>query len=151
MEAVGKLAGGIAHDFNNLLTAIMGYSELLLNRLGESDTMRVEMEEIRKAAERAAALTRQLLAFSRQQVLQPKVLNLNTVVLEIEKMLCRLIGEHIDLKTTLASGLGDVRVDPNQIEQILMNLAVNARDAMPEGGTLTISTNKIGRASCRER
>jgi CheY-like chemotaxis protein len=143
MEAVGKLAGGIAHDFNNLLTAIMGYSELLLNRLGESDTMRVEMEEIRKAAERAAALTRQLLAFSRQQVLQPKVLNLNTVVLEIEKMLCRLIGEHIDLKTTLASGLGDVRVDPNQIEQILMNLAVNARDAMPEGGTLTISTNNI--------
>jgi len=143
MEAVGKLAGGISHDFNNLLTAIMGYCELVYHRLSPSDPSRSEIAEINKAADRAASLTRQLLAFSRQQVLQPKVLNLNSVVVEMEKMLRRLITENIEFTTELAPDLGYVRVDPNQIEQILMNLIVNARDAMPQGGKLTISTANV--------
>ena len=143
MEAVGRLAGGVAHDFNNLLTVITGYSELLLSHLGEDDPRREEAEQIRKAGNRAAALTRQLLAFSRRQVLQPEVLDLNRVVQELETMLRRLIGENMDLATSLAAGLGKVKVDPGQIEQVVVNLVVNARDAMPGGGKLTIRTANV--------
>jgi PAS domain S-box-containing protein len=140
MEAVGRLAGGVAHDFNNLLTAIMGYGELILSRLRSSDPLHHEVEEICKAADRAHSLTRQLLAFSRKQVLEPKVVNLNTVVADLEKLLHRLIGEDIELRTELDHDSGLVRVDPGQMEQVLINLAVNARDAMPHGGQLTIRT-----------
>src|SRR5436190_12842168 len=140
MEAVGQLAGGIAHDFNNLLTAILGNTQLLLRDLPPGDGKRQDVEEIRKASERAASLTRQLLAYSRRQMLQPEVLDLNVVVAEMDRMLRRLIGEHIALVTVLAPDLGRVRADPNQIEQVLVNLAVNARDAMPDGGKLTIET-----------
>jgi two-component system cell cycle sensor histidine kinase/response regulator CckA len=140
MEAVGQLAGGIAHDFNNLLTASLGNSQLLLRDLPPGDAKRADVEEIRKASERAASLTRQLLAYSRRQMLQPEVLDLNYVVAEMDRMLRRLIGEHIALVTVLAPGLGRVRADPNQIEQVIVNLAVNARDAMPNGGNLTIET-----------
>jgi PAS domain S-box-containing protein len=140
MEAIGQLAGGIAHDFNNHLSVIIGFSEVLLDRPNVDDKMRGQCEEIKKAGERAASLTRQLLAFSRQQVLTPKVLDLNHVVLETEKMLTRLIGEHIQLSTNLDSSLGSVKADSGQIEQIIINLAVNARDAMPEGGKLVVET-----------
>jgi len=140
MEAVGQLAGGIAHDFNNLLTAILGNTQLLLRELPPGDSMRGDVEEIRKASERAASLTRQLLAYSRRQMLQPEVLDLNVVMAEMDKMLRRLIGEHIDLVAVFAPDLGRVRADPNQIEQVIVNLAVNARDAMPDGGKLTIET-----------
>ena len=140
MEAVGKLAGGIAHDFNNLLTVITGYSELLLSQLGEESPLGKEVEEIKRAGERAASLTHQLLAFSRRQVLQPKVVDLNEVVSNIEKMLRRLIGENVELRTFLGTGLWSVKADPGQIEQVLVNLVVNARDAMPVGGKLTIET-----------
>jgi len=143
MEAVGQLAGGIAHDFNNLLTAILGNAQLLLRDLPAGDAKRGDVEEIRKASERAASLTRQLLAYSRRQMLQPVVLDLNVVVAEMDKMLRRLIGEHIALATVLAPDLGRVRADPNQIEQVIVNLAVNARDAMTEGGKLTIETANI--------
>ncbi len=143
MEAVGRLAGGVAHDFNNLLTAIMGYSDLLMSGLAEGDPRRGDLEQIKHAADRAASLTRQLLAFSRRQVLQPRVLDLNAVVGSIEKMLQRLIGEDIDLVTVLDPALGRVKADPGQLEQILMNLAVNARDAMPQGGKLTIETTNV--------
>jgi two-component system cell cycle sensor histidine kinase/response regulator CckA len=141
MEAVGLLAGGIAHDFNNLLSVIIGYSEMLLDSTQNDIKMHSRCEEIKKAGDRAASLTRQLLAFSRQQVLEPKVLNLNTVVLETGKMLKRLIGEDIELLTTLDSTLGSVKVDPGQVEQIIMNLVVNARDAMPDGGKIVIETS----------
>ncbi|MBF8259935.1 MAG: PAS domain S-box-containing protein, partial [Actinobacteria bacterium] len=140
MEAVGRLAGGVAHDFNNLLTAISGYSDLLLHRLPDYSTLRRDVEEIRKAGDRAAALTRQLLAFSRRQVLQPKVLDLNTVVTNMGQMLRRLIGEDIELSTDLSPSLSRVKADPGQIEQVIVNLAVNARDAMPDGGRITIAT-----------
>ena len=140
MEAVGRLAGGVAHDFNNLLTAISGYSDLLLHRLPDYSTLRRDVEEIRKAGDRAAALTRQLLAFSRRQVLQPKVLDLNTVVAKMEPMLRRLIGEKIELSTVLSPSLSRVKADPGQIEQVIVNLAVNARDAMPDGGRITVET-----------
>jgi PAS domain S-box-containing protein len=143
MEAVGRLAGGVAHDFNNLLTAIGGYSDLLLADLATSDHRRGDVEEIKKAADRAAALTRQLLAFSRRQVLQPKVLDLNAVIAGAERLLRRLIGEHIRLDTRLAPGLGAVRADAGQVEQVVMNLAVNAREAMQEGGVLTVATENV--------
>ena len=140
MEAVGRLAGGIAHDFNNLLMVISGYSEFLLERLGADPTLRTPAQEIANAAARASSLTRQLLAFSRKQMLTPKILDLNGVVTENLKMLTRVIGEDIDLVMVPAVGLGAVRADASQIEQVIMNLAVNARDAMPSGGKLTIET-----------
>jgi PAS domain S-box-containing protein len=143
MEAIGQLAGGIAHDFNNLLTAITGYSELSMRRLRAEDPLLSNLHEIKKAGDRAASLTRQLLAFSRKQVLQPKVLDLNSVVSDLEKMLRRLIGEDIELCTVLEPKVGSIKVDPGQIEQIIMNLAVNARDAMPLGGKLIIETKNI--------
>ncbi len=143
MEAVGRLAGGVAHDFNNLLTAIRGYADLLLMQIDDGFPLRREVEEIQRAADRAADLTHQLLAFSRKQVLQPKVLDLNAVMSNMDKMLRRLIGEDVDLITVLRPGLGMVKVDPGQIEQVIMNLAVNARDAMPEGGKITIETANV--------
>ncbi|HEV8129443.1 MAG TPA: CHASE3 domain-containing protein [Candidatus Eisenbacteria bacterium] len=141
IESVGKLAGGIAHDFNNLLTAITGYTDLLYLRL-PGDIGKRELSEIRKASDRAASLTRQLLAFSRQQVLQPKVINVNEVVSGLSAMLTRLIGEDIELETALHE-VGPVKADPFQLEQVLMNLTVNARDAMPRGGKLTIETANV--------
>ncbi|MEO6119772.1 MAG: ATP-binding protein [Terriglobales bacterium] len=141
MEAIGRLAGGVAHDFNNLLTVIKGYSELMLDELKDADPMRAEVEEIKKAADRAATLTRQLLAFSRQQVLAPKVIDLNAVVSNMDKLLTRLLGEDIGLYTVLEASLGRVKADPGQIEQVVMNLVVNARDAMPRGGKLTVETS----------
>jgi PAS domain S-box-containing protein len=143
MEAVGRLAGGIAHDFNNLLMVISGYSEFLLDRLGPDPALRSPAQEIASAAVRATTLTRQLLAFSRKQMLAPKILDLNGVVTENFKMLTRMIGEDIDLMMVPAADLGSVRADAGQIEQVIMNLAVNARDAMPSGGKLTIETSNV--------
>jgi two-component system, cell cycle sensor histidine kinase and response regulator CckA len=143
MEAIGQLAGGIAHDFNNLLTVIQGYSQLSLMDLGEDSSLRENIEEIKQAAEKAANLTRQLLAFSRRQVLEMKVLDLNSIVKDLEKMLRRVIGEDIELFMLLSEDSGRVRVDRGQIEQVLLNLAVNARDAMPSGGKLIIETAKV--------
>ena len=143
LEAVGQLAGGVAHDFNNLLTVITGYCGLILRRLNPDDSMHSQVEEIKKAAERAASLTRQLLAFSRKQVLQPKVLDLNSLVTETSKMLRRLVGENIELVSALDPALGQVKADDGQIEQVIMNLVVNARDAMPKGGKLTVETANV--------
>ena len=143
LEAIGKLAGGIAHDFNNLLTVITSYSELVLSELAEEAAHRADIEEIRRAANRASALTRQLLAFSRRQVLQPRDLDLNGVVASVESMLGRIIGEGITLIFNPGENVGTVRADPGQLEQVLLNLAVNARDAMPEGGTLTLATSRL--------
>jgi PAS domain S-box-containing protein len=143
MESVGRLAGGIAHDFNNLLTAINGYGDLALRMLKGEDPLRRHLEEIKKAGERATALTRQLLAFSRKQVLQPKVLDLNAVVSDLHKMLARLIGEDVSLRLSLDPQLGQVQADPGQIEQVIVNLSVNSRDAMPKGGDLTIETANV--------
>ena len=143
MEAVGRLSGGIAHDFNNLLGVIIGYGQVLKRRLGAANPLYEHAEEIEKAGERAATLTRQLLAFSRQQILSPTVLNLNDLVTDMEKMLPRLIGEDISVIIRLAPALGMVKADRGQIEQIVMNLAVNSRDAMPEGGKLLIETENV--------
>jgi two-component system, cell cycle sensor histidine kinase and response regulator CckA len=143
MEAVGRLAGGVAHDFNNLMTIVMGRSELLMTGLQEADPLRRNADEIKRTAERAVALTQQLLAFSRKQVLMPKVLDLNVVVANMDRMLRRLIGEDIDLVTVLGPALERVRADPGQLEQVIMNLAINARDAMPSGGKLTIETANV--------
>ncbi len=143
MEAVGMLAGGVAHDFNNLLTIISGYSQLIMNTLQPGDPNHYSAEQILKAGERAATLTQQLLAFSRRQVLLPRVLDLNKLVTGLSTMLRRLIGEDVDLQLVLRPDLGMVSADPGQIEQVLMNLVVNARDAMPKGGTLTIETANV--------
>lgn len=143
LESVGQLAGGIAHDFNNLLTVIGGYSEIMLRRFSQDDPMRKNTEEIKKAAQRATSLTRQLLAFSRKQVLQPKVFDLNSLVTNVSKMLGRLIGEDIEFITLLRPEAGRVDADPGQIEQVLMNLVVNARDAMPQGGKIIIETANV--------
>jgi PAS domain S-box-containing protein len=143
MEAIGHLAGGVAHDFNNLLTVVTGYSELVLRRLGAESPVRQEIEQIKKAGERATTLTRQLLAFSRKQMLQPRVLDLNAVLSDVERLLRRLIGENIQLTMVLGPDLKRVKADPGQMEQIIMNLAVNARDAMPQGGMLTVGTANV--------
>ncbi len=143
MEAVGQLAGGIAHDFNNLLTAIIGSGELLLRELDPADPARLDLIEINRAAHRAAGLTRQLLAFSRKQVLQPRLLKVNDVVTELTALLRRVIGEHVELRLDLEPALGPVLADPGQLEQVITNLAVNGRDAMPDGGVLTIRTGNL--------
>ncbi|HXW00580.1 MAG TPA: PAS domain-containing protein, partial [Anaerolineae bacterium] len=144
MEAIGRLAGGLAHDFNNLLTVITGYNDLLLEEhVDNHDPDHTKLKQIKKATEQATLLTRQLLAFSRKQVLQPRVLNLNTIVTNMETMLRRLIGEDIELITILQEGLGQIKADPGQMEQVIMNLAINARDAMPTGGKMTIETAQV--------
>ena len=143
MESVGQLASGIAHDFNNLLTVINGMSELLLAQVNQDDPMRADVQEIHRAGERAATLTRQLLAFSRQQILESRVMSLNTVVAGMESLLRRLLGDDIDLAVVLTPSVGNVKVDPGQIEQVISNLAVNARGAMPQGGRLTIETQNV--------
>jgi len=143
MEAVGRLAGGIAHDFNNLLMVIQGYADLMTERLAEGDPLRRNAEQIQTASQRATSLTRQLLAFSRKQMLAPKVLSVQSVVAEMEKILRRLIGEDVQLETSSVPDLGLVKADRSQIEQVILNLAVNARDAMPEGGRLTIETANV--------
>jgi PAS domain S-box-containing protein len=143
MEAVGRLAGGVAHDFNNVLTVITGYASILMESLEPDSPQALDLRQISRSADRAAALTRQLLAFSRRQVLQPRVLNLNSLVLNAEKMLERLIGEDIEIHLSLEASLGSVSADPGQLEQVIMNLAVNARDAMPDGGDLTFETRNL--------
>jgi PAS domain S-box-containing protein len=143
MEAIGLLAGGIAHDFNNLLSVILCSTEFAMERVRENDRAREELLEVKKAGERAVALTRQILAFSRKQVMQPAVLNLNQIAAGVEKMLHRILGEDIDYLQVLAPNLGPVRADPGQIEQVMVNLVVNARDAMPDGGKLTIETRNV--------
>ena len=142
METIGRLAGGVAHDFNNLLMVIKGYCDLLIERGGNADGM-PQLERIGKAADQAASLTQQLLAFSRKQVMQPKVFNLNTLVWNAEKMLSRLISENVEMVTVTAKNLGTIKADPGQIEQVILNLVINARDAMPNGGTLTLETANI--------
>jgi len=143
MEIVGRLAGGVAHDFNNILTTILGYSQIMAMKLDEKNPMRSMIDDIHEAAERAAGLTKQLLAFSRKQVMEMKVISLNTVVENISRMLRRLIGEDIELELRLAGEEDNVKADPGQIEQVIMNLVINARDAMPEGGRLTIETGRV--------
>src|SRR6202034_4324892 len=143
MEAVGRLSGGVAHDFNNLLGVIIGYAEYLQESLEAGNALRSSVDEILKAGKRAASLTRQLLAFSRQQVLDPKVLDLNGVVSDMEKMLRRLIGEDVELSTVLSPDLGRLKADQGQLEQVLLTLVVNARDAMPQGGKLLIDTQNM--------
>jgi len=143
MEAIGQLSGGVAHDFNNLLTVIIGYSEAMEESLDKKNPLYKQCMQIKKAGQSAASLTRQLLAFSRQQVLEPKILEMNPIVLSMEKMLRRLIGEHIDLQTSLHPELCRIKADQGQMEQVIINLAVNARDAMPQGGRLTIQTANV--------
>ncbi|MFL5455136.1 MAG: sensor histidine kinase, partial [Myxococcales bacterium] len=154
MEAIGHLAAGMAHDFNNVMTTILASSTLLLEQMGESDPHRGEVLEIRLATERAASFTRQLLSFLRTQPLQPRPVDLNSVVVGVETMLRRLIGKKIELSTSLGDGVGLVEVAPGQMEQVIVNLAINARDAMPSGGKLQIETARVGRpseANCRVR
>ena len=141
MEAVGRLAGGVAHDFNNLLTVILGYSQILADELPAGNRLSESNAQIRSAADRAAGITRQLLAFSRKQVLSPRVINLNEILLNLDSLLRRLIGEDIEVLSAPAGDLGSVKADPGQIEQVIMNLALNSRDAMPTGGKLTIETS----------
>ncbi|MDQ6939949.1 MAG: ATP-binding protein [Verrucomicrobiota bacterium] len=143
MEAVGRLAGGVAHDFNNLLTAIIGYAELITERTTDDPLVRQHADLIQKAGQQAASLTRQLLAFSRKQLLQPRVIDLNRLVIDMEKLLRRVIGERFDLRTDPQAQIGRVMADPSQVEQVILNLGVNARDAMPTGGTLTIQTRNV--------
>ncbi len=143
LEAVGRLAGGVAHDFNNLLTVILGYSEIANRNLSASDPLRHNLEEITNASKRAASLTRQLLAFSRKQVMQPRVFDLNTVISDLEKMLRRMIGEDVEVHVSRQPNLGRIKADPVQLEQVIMNLVVNARDAMPRGGKLSIETSNV--------
>ncbi len=143
LESVGRLAGGVAHDFNNLLTVINGYAAVVLSELPPGSAAAQRVAEIGAAGERAAALTAQLLAFSRRQIVQPKVLNINHVIADVDKMLRRLIGEDIELVLKLSSHVGNIKVDDGQLQQVIMNLAVNARDAMPEGGTLIIETSNV--------
>jgi signal transduction histidine kinase len=143
MEAIGRLAGGVAHDFNNVLTAIFGYSDLLLDQFGRDDPRRADVEEIRRSAQRAATLTRQLLAFSRKQMMQPRIINLNDVLTDLKGLLSRLLGEHIRLELRLGPEPWTVRADPGQIEQVVINLCANARDAMPDGGTIEIATENV--------
>ncbi len=143
MEAVGRLAGGVAHDFNNMLTVISGYNRMILDELSPLDPLRGYAEEILKAADRAGALTNQLLAFSRRQIMKPRVISVNSVIEQTEKMLRRLIGEDVDLQFRLKKDIGNVRADPGHVEQAIMNLVVNARDAMPGGGKLTIETDAV--------
>jgi PAS domain S-box-containing protein len=143
MEAVGRLAGGVAHDFNNLLTVILGYSQILADGLPEGSRLADNTAQIKSAADRAAAITRQLLAFSRKTVLSPRVINLNEIVVNLDSLLRRLIGEDIEVRTLPASDLGSVKADPSQIEQVVMNLALNARDAMPRGGTVILETGNV--------
>ncbi len=143
MEAIGVLAGGVAHDFNNILSVILSFSEMLMQDLQENDPMRTDLSEIKEAGQRAAALTRQLLAFSRQQVIDPKVLDLNDIIKNMDKMLRRIIREDVELTTIPFAELGQCRSDTGQIEQVIMNLVVNARDAMPDGGKLTIETANV--------
>ncbi len=143
MDAVGRLAGGIAHDFNNLLTGILSYSDLILQELRPNDPIRADVEQIRDAGQRAAGLTRQLLAFSRRQFLQPRVVSLNTTVRELEPMLQRLLGRDVTLETELDPDLGNVLLDPALMEQALVNLALNAREAMPHGGRLRLTTANV--------
>ena len=142
MEAVGRLAGGVAHDFNNVLSVILSYGEMLLADMKPGEPMRDDIEEIHKAGKRAADLTRQLLMFSRQQVLAPRVLDLNEVLTSMDKMLQRILGADVDLVSLPTQPLGRVRADPSSIEQVIMNLVVNARDAMPTGGKLTMETGE---------
>jgi nitrogen-specific signal transduction histidine kinase len=143
MEAVGRLAGGVAHDFNNMLTVISGYNRMILDELSTMDPLRGYAEEILKAADRAAALTNQLLAFSRRQIMQPRVINVNAVLIQTQKMLQRLIGEDIELILDLGVDIGNIKADPGHVEQAIVNLAVNARDAMPMGGHLRIETADV--------
>src|ERR1700756_2654466 len=143
MEAIGRLAGGVAHDFNNLLAVIAGYSELMLESLGSSDLNRAKIEQIKQAANSAASLTRQLLMFSRQQIIQPVILDINQIVSNTEKMLRRLIKENIEFAVVLEPNLDRVNADPGQIEQVILNLIVNARDALPNGGRLRIQTSNV--------
>ena len=143
MEAVGRLAGGVAHDFNNMLTVISGYNRMILDELSPMDPLRGYAEEVLKAADRAEALTNQLLAFSRRQIMRPRVVGVNTVLAQTEKMLRRLIGEDVELVMRLDAGAGNIKADPLHVEQAVVNLAVNARDAMPLGGRLTIETENV--------
>jgi two-component system cell cycle sensor histidine kinase/response regulator CckA len=143
IESIGLLAGGVAHDFNNLLTVMQGYTDLQLEKTATSDPIHGYAEQIKSATDRATGLTRQLLAFSRQQVMQARVVNLNSLLRDFEKLFRRLIGEDIEVRTVFDDLLGNVKVDPGQMEQVILNLVMNARDAMPEGGTLTLETSNI--------
>jgi signal transduction histidine kinase/CheY-like chemotaxis protein len=145
MEAIGQLAGGVAHDFNNILTAVIGYSDLLLTRMGAGDSNRHAVEEIRKGADRAAGLTRQLLAFGRRATTQPRLLDPNDAIRDLEPMLRRLVGEDVQFRMSLSPSVGKIRIDPTHFEQIIVNLAVNARDALPGGGTIRIETESTDR------
>jgi signal transduction histidine kinase len=144
MEAVGRLAGGVAHDFNNLLTVILGYSQILAEGVPAGSRLAESTSQIKSAADKASRITRQLLAFSRKQVLSPHVINLNDIMLNLDSLLRRLIGEDIEVQTVPDNALGSVKADPGQLEQVIMNLALNARDAMPRGGKLTLETSNAG-------